>query len=106
MTLTETATATKRFLRVFLIFSSGFLVLWIVFLVIYNNIVIPYQRSQIKPEKRFGALPRPNYPPSLVSSSSLSYSLDTNTGALPTNIPRLFNVYFIQPSQTTLLSPD
>jgi len=106
MTLTETATITKRFLRVFLIFGGAFLILWIAFLLIYNNIIIPYQKSQIKPEKRFGALPPPSYPPSLISSSSLGYSLDTNSGALPTNLPRLIPVYFITPSQTTLLSPD
>lgn len=105
MTLTETATITKRFLRVFLIFGSAFIVLWIAFLIIYNNFIIPYQRSQERAEKRFGALPQPVYPPSVISSASLTYSLDTRSGGLPPT-PKLINVYFIPPSETTLLSPD
>ncbi len=106
MTLTETATITKRFLRVFLIFGATFLILWIAFLIIYNNVIIPYQRSQIKPEKRFGALPKPSYPPTILSSASLTYSLDTKSGGLPSTFPKLMKIYFIPPSETTLLAPD
>jgi hypothetical protein len=106
MTLTETATATKRFLRVFLIFGGAFLILWIAYLYIYNNIYIPYKKSQIKAEQRFGALPKPKFPQTLISSASIDYSLDTPTGGLPADPTRLLNVYFIPPVETSFLSPD
>lgn len=106
MTLTETATITKRAARVVGIFGGIFILLWIAFLVLYNNVYIPYQRSQIKPEKKFGALPGIDFPASLISSASLNYSLDTESGGLPANLPRLANVYFIPPLETTLLAPE
>ncbi len=106
MTLTETATITKRFLRVFLIFGGAFLFLWIAYLYIYNNVYVPYQKSQIKAERRFGPLPKPKYPSSLLSSSSLNYTVDTRSGFLPTGFPKLIKVYFIPPLEVSLLSPD
>lgn len=102
MTLTETATFTKRFLRVVAIFGGAFLTLWIVFLFLYQNVYKPYLHSIAKPQKAFKALPQPDLPASLISSTSLNYSLDTSSGFLPAGIPRLVNVYFITPQETDL----
>lgn len=106
MTLTETAAATKRGLRITLIFGSIFLVLWLIFLFVYNNVWVPYQKTQTKPEQRFGPVQKPKFPTSLASTSIFEYSLDTNSGTLPTGLPRLLNVYFIPPQETSLLAPD
>lgn len=58
-----------------------------------------------KPEMKFGTLPKPLFPPSFVSSSNYSYSLDTVTGGLP-QTPKLLKVYFIPQSSITLLAPE
>lgn len=69
-----------------------------------------YQLSKIPPpkveaEEKFGTLPQISFPPTNVSSSNFSYSLDTTTGGLP-NLPEFIKVYFIPQAVITLLSPE
>ncbi len=70
-----------------------------------------YQQSKIppieeKPDVKWGILPKPNLPVSSVASSSYSYTLDTTTGSVPKDLPKLIKVYFIPKLGTTLLSAD
>ena len=106
MTLTETAKATKRFLKIGLTVLSGLIVIWLIYIFVYNNFYVPYKKSQIKPEQKFGTIQKPIFPKSVADSASFEYNLDTQYGGLPTNIPKLMNVYFITPHETTLLAPD
>lgn len=69
-----------------------------------------YQLSQLPPleevaEMKYGALPPVEFPPSNVSSTNYSYSLDTTTGDLPV-VPKLIKVYFIPKAGLSLLAPD
>lgn len=58
-----------------------------------------------KPEMKFGTLPSLQFPPSTVSSSNFSYSIDTVTGGLP-QTPKLLKVYFIPQAGISLLSSE
>lgn len=106
MTLTETATFTKKLL----ILSAVLLVILIVGGFGYQA-YRKYQLSQIppveeKPDVKWGILPKTNLPVSGVSSSNYSYTLDTTTGSVPKDLPKLIKVYFVPKLGTTLLSAD
>lgn len=106
MTLTQTAILTKRLL----VISIIALVL-IITGTAANNYYQAYQRSKIppteeQPDLKFGILPHPNLPPIAVASSDYGYSLDTVTGGLPENLPKLIKVYFIPQLGTTLLASE
>lgn len=106
MTLTQTAILTKRLL----VISAISLSLIVTGTIAYNYYQA-YQRSKIppveeKPDLKFGILPQPNLPPISVASSDYGYSLDTVTGGLPENLPKLIKVYFVPKLGTTLLSSE
>lgn len=105
MTLTEAA----RFTKILLLSSLVILVIlvsgWISYQVWYTNYYLPTKRAANNPaEVKFGILPKLNFPPSPVSSANFSYSVDTETGELPKNLPHLVKVYFVPQLGTTLLS--
>ncbi|MDO8638988.1 MAG: hypothetical protein Q7R43_05405 [Candidatus Daviesbacteria bacterium] len=105
MTLTQTAIITRRGIIIIIIL----MILTISGAVGYN-IWYQYQLSTIpkfeeKPEMKFGILPKINFPPSKVTSSNYSYSLDTTTGSLP-QTPKFLKVYFIPKSSITLMAPE
>lgn len=54
---------------------------------------------------KFGTLPALIFPPSNVSSSNFSYSIDTTTGKFDP-APKLLKVYFIPQLGVSLLAPD
>lgn len=106
MTLTQTAILTKRLL----VISAISLALIITGTIAYNYYQA-YQRSKIppaeeQPDLKFGTLPQPNLPPIAVASSDYGYTLDTVTGGLPENLPKLIKVYFIPQLGTTLLASE
>lgn len=105
LTLTQTAVLTKKAF----IFGVIFVILAI-FAFIGIQYYIAYQKSKVppfepKPDVKFNLLPKPQLEESLADSSKYSYELVTKTGNLPTDIPKLFKVYFIPKLGTTLLAP-
>lgn len=107
MTLTETAKLTKTTLLVsaviFVVSLSG----WLSFQFWYTNYYLPSKPPVIiPPEVKFGVLPKLQLPNSNVSSSNFSYSLDTETGELPTGFPDLVKVYFVPQLGTSLLASE
>lgn len=107
MTLTEAAVATKKGAVWFSIFILACLIVFIIYQIIYNDIVLPHQKQQeALPTTKFGVLPQPALPHSLQSASSYSYTIDTETGDLPAQYPSTMNVYFVPQLGTTLLAFD
>lgn len=107
MTLTETASFTKKafiFGIIFLVFSGIFFAgyqYW------YNKIYLPnLPIKEERPDNKFGALPKLKFPLNSISSSNYAYTLDTETGSLPVNIPKLVKVYPVIPLSTDLLALD
>ena len=111
MTLSQTADFTKRFIAVsgimlFLgIVSFTSYKLWHAYYIAHLPPIVE------KPDTKFGQLPIPIFPSSLVSSSNFSYSLDTTTGSLPKigvdlGFEKIIKVYFITKSFSTLLSSE
>ncbi|OGE70570.1 hypothetical protein A2617_03405 [Candidatus Daviesbacteria bacterium RIFOXYD1_FULL_41_10] len=109
MTLTQAATLTKRTIIAFLILGilgiAGAVGL---------NFYRQYQALHAPPPpevhwEEWGQLPLPVFPPSTVTSSNFSYSLDTTTGSLPQtpqDIPKSLRVYFIAQTGINLRAPD
>ncbi len=106
MTLTETARLTKRtlvFLTIALVLSiSGFIGYQYYWYKIYLPNIPPVE---VKPEVKFGKLPRPGLPVS-TPSANLNFALDTETGTLPANLPKIIKVYFIPQLGATFLASD
>lgn len=104
MTLTETAILTKRLMLLSAVFiflaASG----WFGYQYYLNYQLAKQPPPEIKPDAKFGLLPKPQLAPTLVSSSNFSYSIDTETGAFTEELPTLFKVYFIPQTGTTLLA--
>src|SRR3989344_3090663 len=110
MTLTQTAILAKQIITL----TSIALVLGIVSFTGYK-LWLSYYLSTLppveeRPDNKFGLLPDPDFPKSLVSSSNFTYSLDTKTGGLPkigdAGFEKIVKVYFIVKSFATLLSPE
>ncbi|OGE30821.1 hypothetical protein A2631_03995 [Candidatus Daviesbacteria bacterium RIFCSPHIGHO2_01_FULL_44_29] len=107
MTLTETARITKISILALAILVVIGISGWASFQFWYHRYYLPSRPVQVEvPEVKFGVLPRPLFPKSNVSSSNFSYSIDTETGELPTKITQLMKVYFIPQLGTTLLAPN
>ncbi len=107
MTLTEAAKITKKGLIVFVVIFLVGLSSWLGYRYYYYNIYLPsLPKFEEKPDVKFGLLPPLKFDSTSVSSSNFSYSLDTVTGDLPTDLPKIIKVYFAQAGNTTLLSPD
>jgi hypothetical protein len=107
MTLTQTAALTKKAMVGF----AGFLLLMAIFFVgyklYYNYYVIPHRKPPVElPDTKFGVLPKLNLPESSASATQYTYSLDTTTGSLPSDFPKLVKVFFVPQLGTTLLAPD
>lgn len=107
MTLTETARITKTIILVGAVLLVVSVSGWISFQFWYYRYYLPNKPPvEVPPEIKFGILPKPIFPLTLVSSSNYSYSLDTETGELPKNIPKLVKVFFIPQLGSTLLAPN
>lgn len=103
MTLTQTASLTKRII----LLSSIALVLGIVgfigYKIWYNWYISTLPPVEEQPDMKFGTLPPLEFPARSVSSSNFSYSLDTTTGGLP-KFEKIIKVYFIVKTYATFLS--
>lgn len=107
MTLTEASALTKKVLIVSAITIFVSLSAWGIWHYYYNYIYLPSIPPVVeKPTLAFGPLPKLKFPDPTVASSNFSYSLDTQTGALPENLPELFKVYSVAQLATDLLALD
>lgn len=108
MTLTETATLTKRGIVGFIIAILLIIIGWLGYRYYhYNYVYLPSLIAQKpKPNVEFGILPQPSFLNTDISSSNYAYSIDTPTGSLPTDFPEIVKVFFIPKSSITLLAPD
>lgn len=107
MTLTEASTLTKKGLLVSAITIFIALSTWGIWHYYYNYIYLPSIPPVVeKPTLAFGPLPKLKFPDPTVASSNFSYSLDTETGALPEKLPELFKVYSVAQLATDLLALD
>lgn len=105
MTLTQVAVWTRRG-----ILTSVILIFLSISGIIGYNIWRQYYLAHLppveeKPEMKFGSISSPLFPPSAVSSSNFSYSLDTVTGGFP-SMPKLIKVYFIPQAPISLMTTD
>jgi len=107
MTLTEAAAFTKKGMIVSVITLFVGFASWGIWHYYYNNIYLPGLPVVVEEATLvFGPLPKIAFPDSISSSSSFSYNLDTETGALPEDTPRLFKVYSVAQLATDLLALD
>lgn len=105
MTLTQAAIFTKRFILfsaiTFVLGISGF----IGYKIWYARYLASIPPVEIKPDTKFGVLSTLNLGSSVVSSTNFSYSIDTETGNLPT-FENMAKVFFLPKTIATLLSGD
>lgn len=107
MTLTEASALTKKGLIVSAITIFIALSTWGIWHYYYNYIYLPGLPPVVEqPTLAFGPLPKMKFPDPTVASSNFSYSLDTETGALPEKLPELFKVYSVAQLATDLLALD
>ncbi len=107
MTLTEASALTKKVLIVSAITLFVVLTSWGGWHYYYNYIYLPGLPPVVeKPTVAFGPLPKIAFPETKVASSNFSFTLDTQTGALPESLPELFKVYSVAQLATDLLALD
>ncbi|MBI2596066.1 hypothetical protein HYW46_05025 [Candidatus Daviesbacteria bacterium] len=105
MTLTETASLTKKLIILSVILSIALIGGGIWFQIYQRNRPKPPPVEE-KPDVLWSILPKPNLPLTSVSSANYSYTLDTTTGSVPKDLPKIMKVYFIPQLGTTLLAAD
>ncbi len=107
MTLTQAASFSKKaFLGLMGLIVFG-IIIFVGYHIYYYNYYLPRQpKLEEQPELKYGVLPKPLFGQSVVSSPNLQYALNTETGSVPTDFPKLIKVYFVPQLGTTLLAPD
>lgn len=105
MTLTQAATITKRTILALIILSILSVTGLIGYQIWYQNYLRSQPPEEPYAEEKFGSLPKLNIPAQVVSSSHYTYSLDTITGNLPPNLPKVLKVYFIPQTGISLIAP-
>lgn len=103
MTLTETATFTKKAFIVFGIITFLIIFAWSAWSYYKNYIYKPPPPPEPKPDLNFGILPKLKLSESSASATYV-YNLSTETGSLPEDLPKLMKVYSIAPLSTDLLA--
>lgn len=107
MTLTEAAVVTKKASIVFSIFILACIIVFIIYNIIYTSIYLPHKQQEAAlPTIKFGILPAPDLPASSQPTNTYTYTLDTETGYLPTQYPSLLKVYFVPQLGTNLMAYD
>ena len=107
MTLTEAALMTKKGLLVGSITLVVLLFGWLGYQYWYYQVYLPSRPVvEEKPDQKFSQLPHLSIKQNAADSKSFNYKLDTDTGALPDKIPKLFKVYSIAQLATDLLALD
>ncbi|MBI3485933.1 hypothetical protein HY025_03205 [Candidatus Daviesbacteria bacterium] len=107
MTLTQTAKLTKRLILFFVITLIAGVSIWLGYRYYYYNVYLPsIPPVEIKADLKFGILPKPDFFESSASATNFSYVLDTPTGDLPENLPKIMTVFYAPARSITLLDPD
>ncbi len=107
LTLTQTAKLTKRVIVLGSILLFVGITALVSYRIYYYNYYLPHKPPvEIPPTTTFGKLPRPIFPLNSISSSNYSYTLNTDTGGLPTDIPKIIKVFFLPQLGTNLLATD
>lgn len=108
MTLTQTAILTKQSIKFAAVAAVVVTVSFIGYKIWYSYYLSTLPPVEEKPDTKFGKLPPPNFPKTLVSSSNFSYNLDTTTGSLPKigdeDFEKIIKVYFVIKPLASLLS--
>lgn len=105
MTLTQAAQLTKRGLLSLVILSILGIATLIGYQIWQQNYLKSLPEKEPKAEERFGALPKLTIPSQSATGLNYDYSLDTITGVLPVDLPRVIKVYFIPQTGISLLAP-
>ncbi len=105
MTLTQTAILTKRFVIAFVLTSFLGFGAWASYVIYQTNLPKPPPQISL-PTSKFGILPKLLLPESSASASNYNFSLDTETGNLPKNLPNIAKVYVTPQLGTSLLAGD
>jgi uncharacterized protein YdeI (BOF family) len=105
MTLTQTAILTKRLLIAFGISFVLAIGTWIS-LLIYQAKQTTLPPKLDLPTSKFGILPKLRLPESSGSANNFTFSLDTETGDLPKNLPQIAKVFVTPELGTSLLAID
>ena len=105
MTLTQAAQLTKRSLLSLIILSILGISGLIGYQIWYQNYLKSLPPEEPYAEERFGQLPKLNILAKVVSTSNYTYSLDTTTGGLPSDLPKVLRVYFIPQTGISVLAP-
>ncbi|EKD91493.1 MAG: hypothetical protein ACD_30C00003G0004 [uncultured bacterium] len=106
LTLTQTADLTKKSLIFGAIFLFLLIASWVGYMYYINFVYIPPPPPETPPDVFFGKLPKLKITEASNSAGSYAYTLDTDTGSLPRDIPKIFKVYPIASLGTDLLAPD
>lgn len=106
MTLTQAAVFTKKFLLGLGIFLFLFILVWGGYSYYKAYIYKPPAAPEPQPDFKFGKLPFINLEPNPISSDNYTYSIDTETGNLPSDFPKLIKVYLIPQAVAGFLAPD
>lgn len=111
MTLTKTAILVKRVIFFSAISGIVSIISFVGYSAAHNYYISRLPPPEVKPDTKFGKLPPPDFPDSLVPSSNFTYTLDTVTGNLPKfnqdpGFDKIIKVYFVNKPVATLLSPD
>lgn len=105
MTLTQAAQLTKRTLLSLIILSILGISGLIGYQIWYQNYLKSQPPEEPYAEERFGQLPKLNIKAKVASISNYTYSLDTTTGGLPSDLPKVLRVYFVPQTGISLLAP-
>ncbi|RJP47504.1 MAG: hypothetical protein C4584_00425 [Armatimonadetes bacterium] len=105
MTLTQAATWTRKTIIILILLIFTAIAGSVGYNIWYQHYLSTLPPVEEKPEVKFGVLPEIQFPPSGVSSSNYSYSVDTVTGGFP-KFPKLIKVYFIPRAGVSLLAPE
>lgn len=111
MTLSQTALITKQVITITIFALILGIVSFVGYKIWYAYYLANLPPVEEKPDIKFGLLTAPDFPPSSVSSSNFSYSIDTSTGNLPKvgvdkGFDKLIKVYFVTKTFASLLSPE
>lgn len=104
MTLTETAEFTKKSMIFVLIFLFLLVAAWGGYIYYKRFIYVPPPTPEILPDIFFGKLPALKISEASGSAGTYAFSLDTETGSLPVNTPKIIKVYPIASLGTDLLA--
>ncbi len=106
LTLTQTADLTKKGLILGIVLLFLIVLSWGGYMYYKSFIYVPPPPVETPPDIYFGKLPKLKITEASNSAGSYAYTLNTDTGSLPRDIPKIFKVYPIASLGTDLLALD